>query len=480
MKPGYIKRDDRKKILFIGDDIRFFSGIATISRELVLGTAHAFNYVCVGGAIDHPDKNKRLELSQSTNEVTGIPDSSVILYPTNGYGTPDLIRHLIDTEKPDALVFITDPRYYEWLFKIEHEIRQSVPMIYINIWDCEPAPLYNKIYYRSCDTLLAISKQTEILNKIVLGEYADEKIIKYFPHGINENNFYPITEGTEEHQNLMDFKQGLFGGVDYEFVLLFNSRNIRRKSIPDTILAFRHFLDKLPADKADKCCLVLHTHKVDDNGTDLPVVIDLFMGERNKQVVFSNPGNDVAYMNRLYNSCDATVLLSSNEGWGLSLTESMMCGKMIIANVTGGMQDQMRFEGDHDGKWMEFSEGFCTNHLGRYRKCGKWAIPVYPSNISIQGSPPTPYIADDRVDFRDAAKAFHKVYEMSKEERKERGIAGREWVTSDESRMSARKMSESFIESVNETLEKWKPRKRHHIIKVEDPKIKTLKNYISI
>jgi hypothetical protein len=83
MKTGYIKRDDRKKILLIGDDIRFFSGIATISRELVLGTAHAFNYVCIGGAIDHPDKNKRLELSQSTNEVAGIPDSSVILYPTN-------------------------------------------------------------------------------------------------------------------------------------------------------------------------------------------------------------------------------------------------------------------------------------------------------------------------------------------------------------------------------------------------------------
>jgi glycosyltransferase involved in cell wall biosynthesis len=326
---------------------------------------------------------------------------------------------------------------------------------------------------------LAISKQTEILNKVVLGEYAKDKIVKYFPHGINENNFYPIKEGTEEYQNLMDFKQGLFGGVEYDFVLLFNSRNIRRKSIPDTILAFRHFLDQLPADKADKCCLVLHTHKIDDNGTNLPVVIDLFMGERNKQVVFSNPGNDVAYMNRLYNSCDASVLLSSNEGWGLSLTESMMCGKMIIANVTGGMQDQMRFE-DEKGNWIEFTEDFCTNHLGRYKKCGRWAIPVFPAGISIQGSPPTPYISDDRADFRDAAKAFREVYDMSKEERASRGASAREWVISDESMMSARKMSDTFIETVNLTFEKWKPRKRFHIIKVEDKKINTLKNYISI
>jgi glycosyltransferase involved in cell wall biosynthesis len=479
MKPGYIKREDRKKILLIGDDIRFFSGIATISRELVIGTSHAFNYVCIGGAIDHPEKNKRLDLSQSTNEIAGIPDSSIILYPTNGYGTPDLIRHLIQAEEPDALVFITDPRYYEWLFRIEHEIRQQIPMVYINIWDCEPAPLYNRNYYRSCDTLLAISKQTEILNKIVLGEYAQGKIIKYFPHGINENNFYPIKEGTEEYENLRNFKQGLFGGVEYDFVLLFNSRNIRRKSIPDTILAFRHFLDQLPAEKADKCCLVLHTHKVDDNGTNLPVVIDLFMGERNKQVIFSNPGNDVAYMNRLYNSCDASVLLSSNEGWGLSLTESMMCGRMIIANVTGGMQDQMRFE-DEKGNWIEFTEDFCTNHLGRYKKCGRWAVPVFPAGISIQGSPPTPYISDDRVDFRDAAKAFKEVYDMSKEERSSRGASAREWVTSDESMMSSRKMSDTFIETVNLTFDKWKPRNRYHIIKVEDEKINTLKNYISI
>jgi len=38
LKPGYIERSQRKKILLIGDDIRFFSGIATIAREIVLGT----------------------------------------------------------------------------------------------------------------------------------------------------------------------------------------------------------------------------------------------------------------------------------------------------------------------------------------------------------------------------------------------------------------------------------------------------------
>lgn len=479
MKAGYIKKEDRKKILFIGDDIRFFSGIATVSREIVLGTSHVFNYACIGGAIDHPDKNKRMDLSQSTDEIAGINDSSVVLYPTNGYGTADLIRQLISLEKPDVLVFITDPRYYEWLFRIEQEIRKTIPMVYINIWDCEPAPLYNKNYYRSCDTLLSISKQTKILNEVVLGEYAKEKTIKYFPHGINENAFFPIKKGHDLYPKLEEFKSNLLKGKPYDFVLLFNSRNIRRKSIPDTIMAFRHFLDQLPSEKADKCCLVLHTHKVDDNGTDLPVVIDLFMGDRREQVIFSDPGAGVEYMNMLYNSSDATILLSSNEGWGLSLTESMMCGRMIIANVTGGMQDQMRFE-DENGKWIEFDEAFCTNHLGKYKKCGDWAIPVFPAGISIQGSPPTPYISDDRADFRDASKAILDMYNMGVVERDAKGMLAREWVTSEESMMSARAMSENFVKAIQETLENWKPRERFHIKKIEERPLKTLKNYISL
>jgi glycosyltransferase involved in cell wall biosynthesis len=52
-------------------------------------------------------------------------------------------------------------------------------------------------------------------------------------------------------------------------------------------------------------------------------------------------------MNFLYNLADITVLPSNAEGWGLALTESMMAGTMIMATVTGGMQDQMRFEDEN-------------------------------------------------------------------------------------------------------------------------------------
>jgi glycosyltransferase involved in cell wall biosynthesis len=479
MKEGYIKKEDRKKVLLISDDIRFFSGIATMAREIVIGTAHRYNYICIGAALQHPDKGKRMDLSSSTNDVAGIEDSEVTLYPYDGYGDADFVRALLLHEKPDAIFFITDPRYYTWLFEIENEIRKKIPMIYLQIWDCEPAPLYNREFYRSCDALLAISKQTEILNKVVLGDYAKDTFIKYVPHGINSNNFFKIEEGHEKYSDLLNYKKELFGKKEYEFVVLFNSRNIRRKSIPDTIVAFKLFLDSLPTEKADKCCLVLHTHQVDENGTDLPVVIDLFLGDRANQIVFSNPGAGIDQMNFLYNIADVSILLSSNEGWGLSLTESLMSGTMIIANVTGGMQDQMRFE-DSDGKWIEFTEDFCTNHFGKYKKCGDWAIPVFPSNISIQGSVQTPYIADDRVDFRDAAKAIREVYEMPKQERLTRGINGRTWVTSDEAMMSSDNMCKNIISSVDYTIDNFKPRNKFNIINTSNIKKKTLQHFLSI
>ena len=119
MKKGYIPKDQRKKILLMCDDIRTHSGIGTIAKEIVLNTAHHYNYVNLGAAIQHPEVGKRLELSSDTNKEAGIDDSSVIIYPSNGYGSPTQLRQLIATEKPDAIFIITDPRYWAWLFQME-------------------------------------------------------------------------------------------------------------------------------------------------------------------------------------------------------------------------------------------------------------------------------------------------------------------------------------------------------------------------
>jgi len=80
MKEGYIPKDQRKKILLITDDIRLPSGVGNIGKEIVLHISHHYNWVCVGGAINHPDKGKRFDLSADTNQNAGIEDASVFLH----------------------------------------------------------------------------------------------------------------------------------------------------------------------------------------------------------------------------------------------------------------------------------------------------------------------------------------------------------------------------------------------------------------
>jgi len=468
---AYLPQNERKKILLICDDLRVFSGVATVAREMVLNTAQHFNWVQVAGAINHPDKGKRLDLSGDTNGNTGLTDSSVVMYPVDGYGDPNFIRQLIQIEKPDAIFLITDPRYFMWLFQIENEIRRKIPIIYLNIWDDYPAPMYNRPFYEACDALLGISKQTVNINKLVLGEEkAKTKLINYVPHGLNENIFKPMDQNDPK---LKEFKNNIFKGKEYDFVLFFNSRNIRRKQIPDTLVAYKFFIDSLSEEQAKKCAFMLHTHVVDENGTDLGAVCDyLFDTNPKYNIIFTPPGLGPDQMSMLYNISDAQILLTSNEGWGLSLTEAILTGNPIIANVTGGMQDQMRFV--KDGKWVDFDADFPSNHNGTLKECGEWAFPVYPTNRSIQGSPVTPYIWDDRCTAEDAAKQIRAVYDLPKEERKAKGLKGREWALSEEAGFTGEKMGQRIIANLDELFATWTPREKFELINTKNIQKKVL------
>jgi len=457
-----IPKYQRKKILLICDDIRAHSGVGTIGREIVLNTCHHFNFVNLAGGINHPEAGKKLDLSQHISEEMG-EEASVILYPNSGYGDANLLRQLIAIEKPDAIMLITDPRYFEWLFSIENEIRKTTPIIYLNIWDNFPTPFYNRAYYESCDALLAISKQTKLINELVLGEKADGKVIEYVPHGLNEDVYKPLDESDP---TLISIKKQLFNGGDRDFVLFFNSRNIRRKQIPDTLLAFKYFLDGLTKEQAEGCSLVLHTQPQDENGTDLYVVRDLLFKDYPNAVIFSPNKISQEELNCLYNIADGQILLSSNEGWGLSLTEAMLAGTPIIANVTGGMQDQMRFS-NNQGEWVNSTPQVPSNHTKVYENCGEWSFPVFPTNRSIQGSMKTPYIWDDRCEPIDTANQITKLYELSRQQRKEIGLKGREFALN-EGGFTGKIMGERVINAVNKLFNTWIPRSKYELINCND------------
>ena len=212
----------------------------------------------------------------------------------------------------------------------------------------------------------------------------------------------------------------------------------------------------------------MHTAVSDSNGTDLRAVKDALCQE-DINIFFSTAKINTKQMNYMYNLADVTMLLTSNEGWGLALTESLMSGTMILNNVTGGMQDQDRFV-DDKGKWIDFDADFPSNHRGTYKEHGEWAMPVFPSNISLAGSPLTPYIYDDRLDPVDAAKAIERVYNLGKDESNRRGQVGREWVTSDESMMSAKNMNENIYNAMEKCFDSFTPRPDYEIIKIEEHK----------
>jgi glycosyltransferase involved in cell wall biosynthesis len=466
----YIPKDKRKKIVLICDDIRVHSGVATVAREIVTHTCHHFNWVNIGGAINHPDKGKKLDLSADSNKIAEIEDSYVMMYPTSGYGDADFLRQVIKIEKPDAIMLITDPRYFVWLFNIEQEIRKNIPITYLNIWDDYPAPMYNRPYYEACDLLMGISKQTVNINQLVLGDKGKNKLFRYVPHGLNHNVYRPIEENDPE---LKKFKKEFFGNSNPDFVLFFNSRNIRRKQIPDAMLAFRAFLDSLPKEKADKCQMVLHTEIVSEHGTDLAKVKEYFFNESYPNAIkFSTQKLSSIQLNYLYNIADAQILLTSNEGWGLTITEAILAGTPIIANVTGGMQDQMRFE-DKDGKWFTPTADFPSNHNGTLTKHGEWVFPVYPTSRSIQGSPQTPYIFDDRCKWEDATERIKELYNLPRAERKARGLKGREWAI-EEAGFTSEKQAERVMEAFNELFSTWKPKEKYEITNATEYKGKFL------
>ena len=191
MIEGYVVPDERKKILLLSDDFRKYSGVATVSKEIVLSTAHRYNWVQIGAAIRSTTESQEFDMSEEVNRETGLEDSRVKIIPSNGYGNQAFLLQILDREKPDAVLIFTDPRYWIWLFEMEQEIRRNIPIIYLNIWDNLPYPFYNKPYYRACDGLLAISKQTKNINEQVLGQEAVDHVIRYVPHGVS-NKYFPI------------------------------------------------------------------------------------------------------------------------------------------------------------------------------------------------------------------------------------------------------------------------------------------------
>jgi len=456
----------KKKLLMLSDDIRLHSGVGTMARALVKGTAHKYDWINIGGAVNHPEQGKIFDLSEDVNKQMGITDASVKVIPVHGYGDENLLRQVLQQEKPDGIVHFTDPRFWGWLYNMEHELRQTTPLMYYNIWDDLPYPHWNEPFYDCCDLLMAISKQTYNINKHVCTTRPRKEGVDltYVPHGINPEEFYPChTEA--DVSAIADIKQQMFGDNQPEFIAMFNSRNIRRKGPSDLISGFANFVNENKL--GDKAALLMHTDIVDEHGTDLHAVAENLAPGCN--IVFSSNKVSAQTLNWFYNMADVMCNPSSAEGFGLTHAEAMMSGTPTIATVTGGLQDQMGFMKNVSGKGKyryigleDFTADVPSNSAGKQSlNSGPWTFPLFP-NMSLQGSPQTPYIYDSRPTISDITRGLNHWYNMSKADRARLGAEGRTYLI--EQGFTEEAMCSEFAKSVDTCFENFKPRTKFELI----------------
>lgn len=353
-----------------------------------------------------------------------------IILPVDGYGNEDMIRRILDQEKIDAIHFTTDPRFYGWLFNMADEIRdRGIPLLYWHVWDADPTPVFNKQFYESCDYIGCISKLThEIVTNLGFANSSG-----YIPHASNAEIFKPLSK-----EQIMQKRAEMLGPNQNKFIVFYNSRNARRKKTSDVLKTFAQLLNTIGQDKA---FLLMKTDPHDPEGGNL-IEVAKMLGLKNDQVTFAPNMTSQEQMADFYNIADITVCHSSNEGFGLSCQESLYCGTPTIVMQTGGLQEQP--VDDLTGE--------------------TYGVVIPPVARSLQGSQQIPFIFDDHGSDQDFLNAYHAMYLMGFDKRKELGLRAAESVR-------RRYPMEGMIKKWDDALEKYIQQYRNN----ENPRVKFAK-----
>jgi glycosyltransferase involved in cell wall biosynthesis len=410
--------DKKIKVLTISDHPLMPSGVATQTKYFIEGLLKTGKYtvISLGGAIKH--QNYQPMRTEEWKEDWTI-------FPVDGFGDPNIIRSLIRSEKPDILWFMTDPRFYGWLWNIANEIRPLVPMVYYHVWDNYPYPKFNKSFYDSNDVIVTISKVTDDIVRTVSPEIE----CHYIPHAIDPNLFFPISE-----DEIKRARKAHFPNIkDDTMIVFWNSRNARRKQPGAIIWWFKEFLDKVGKNKA---ILLMHTNPKDPNGPDLEAIIRE-LGLDDGRVLFSNQGVHPEHLRLMYNMADVTVSASDAEGFGLSTLESLNCGTPIIVPRTGGLQEQVT-----DGKDV-------------------FGVMIEPAAQYVIGSQEVPYIYEDKISGEDFKQALYKIWSMPRSARKRLGAAGREHALKNYNFDDYQRKWDELFTNIYEERGSWENRKQY-------------------
>ena len=412
---------EEKKItvLTISDHPLLPSGVGTQTKYVIqaLLSTGKFRVVSLGGAIKHPD------YTPAKTEEWG---DDWIIYPVDGYGNQEVVRKMIAEHKPDILYFMTDPRFYEWLWQFEDEIRLAMPMVYYHVWDNGPSPRFNAPYYKSNDYIATISKVTSEIVKEVVPDVNEE----YIPHAVNSVVFRKHTI-PQEMATLKQIRKD--NNLEGKFVCFWNNRNARRKMSGSLLFWWKTFCDEVGHENAT---LILHTDPTDPHGQPLEFLAHE-LGLMKGQIHFSKDKVQPEQLAIFYNLVDCTVNISDAEGFGLSTLESLSCGTPIVVTMTGGLQEQVT-----DGE----------NYFG---------VGIEPTSRAIIGSQQVPYIYEDRINEEVFVSALKKMFYATEEERQEMGRLGMEHVRNNYSFEVFNEQWVYFMLKIHEESGSWETRKNY-------------------
>lgn len=415
--------DKRLKLVMISDHPLAPSGVGMQARYILeqLERSGKFDIIFLAAAIKHPDYRPQ--------KIQEWPNTMII--PVDGYGNSDIMRQILDFEAPDLIWIITDPRYYEYLFQMEDEIHQFCPIVWWAIWDNYDKPFerprYNDHFYKATDYLVAISKCTHKM--LIDGGFGDKT--EYLPHGVPEEDFKILPE-----EDILKMKK-MTTGADDSFVVFYNSRNALRKRTGNVLLAFKLFLDELPKEEKEKCFMLFKCSPFDPEGMNMHKAIEAL--ELDGRVAFNDKQVANSQMCEMYNIADVTCSASSEEGFGLSVLESLQCGTPVICTKTGGMQDQVI-----DSETGE-EFGFCLE----------------PESYSFVGSQTTPYIVSHHLKPESMAKKIRVIYDEFKITGKHKEKwAGERSRASVLRRFNLKKVQQRWEDIILEQIEKFKKEKK--------------------
>lgn len=399
----------KKKILVLSDHALSTSGVGTQTRHLINGliAKGEWTFRQFGAAMKHADYR------------TIIVNDDFIIKPIDGFGTKDMLRVTLATEKPDLILIFTDPRFFGWLFEMEDEIHQICPIAWWHVWDNWPKPTFNAPFYESTDLINCHSYLTYEICKQDFPEKTN-----FLPHALPSDLFRPLTA---EQRKIK--RAEILGTKKDNFTLFWVNRNARRKRPADVIEAWSIFRRKIEGEGRSDATLLMHTDPLDQEGPNLYEVTKLFGVQ--DSVVFSTERVDFEKMNDLHNVSDACINISYAEGFGLATLEAMQCGRPVIAAMTGGLTRQVVDHRDNSENGVALPIEFKT----------------------CVGSQVVPYIYEDYVSNETTAAAIEKLYRMSPNEREALGEKASAYVKSE---FDYQRTIDMWHETMNKTISGWK------------------------